>query len=303
MQWIRLASLLGALCVSLISASGWTAEILLISRFPPLVGAQPGPDAPLIQTLESAGYQVNTFFMGNVVRPPRFDAAMLDAVNRADAILISPYDPMVDAFMPGCNFLGPLSASSQFTAVARPLVSLTATTPLEQIPTLVANAISGAPHPPVAYAVSSVGDFDEDGVYGVSDFALMFDAIRSPTPDERFDVSGSGTVDYWDLQWLVNDIYKTWWGDANLDGVFSTGDLVTVFQVGKYESGMHAHWGEGDWEGDGVFNSTDLVHFLANSAGYCPGPRAAVAVPEPMSVGRLVVGIALWCLVIRSRPS
>ena len=50
-------------------------------------------------------------------------------------------------------------------------------------------------------------------------------------------------------------------GDSNDDGVFNSGDLVRVFQVGKYEDGIdgNANFDEGDWNQDGDFDSSDLV--------------------------------------------
>jgi hypothetical protein len=57
------------------------------------------------------------------------------------------------------------------------------------------------------------------------------------------------------------------YGDANLDGVFDSRDLVQVFQRGEYEDGIqdNSRWEGGDWNGDGEFNSADLVAaFQAN---------------------------------------
>ena len=48
-------------------------------------------------------------------------------------------------------------------------------------------------------------------------------------------------------------------GDANLDGLFNSSDLVTVFTAGRYETGTGANWEAGDWTGDGLFDSSDLV--------------------------------------------
>ena len=45
---------------------------------------------------------------------------------------------------------------------------------------------------------------------------------------------------------LVLDILGTYYGDANLDGVFNTSDFVLVFQVGKYEDDVP---GNATWEG------------------------------------------------------
>ena len=43
-------------------------------------------------------------------------------------------------------------------------------------------------------------------------------------------------------------------GDTNLDGEFSSGDLVQVFVDGKYETNEEAGWEQGDWNGDHHFS-------------------------------------------------
>ncbi len=48
-------------------------------------------------------------------------------------------------------------------------------------------------------------------------------------------------------------------GDADLNGVFDSSDIVRVFQAGKFETGESASFDQGDWNGDGVFDSTDIV--------------------------------------------
>ncbi len=50
-------------------------------------------------------------------------------------------------------------------------------------------------------------------------------------------------------------------GDSNHDGKFDSGDLVLVFQAGKYEDGIaqNATFEEGDWDGDRDFTTADLV--------------------------------------------
>lgn len=53
-------------------------------------------------------------------------------------------------------------------------------------------------------------------------------------------------------------------GDSDGDGLFTSSDLVRVFQAGKYENGP-ASFSEGDWNGDGVFDSSDLVYAFQNS--------------------------------------
>ncbi len=62
-------------------------------------------------------------------------------------------------------------------------------------------------------------------------------------------------------------------GDSNRDGVFDSGDLVTVFVAGEYEDDIpdNSTFEEGDWNGDGDFDSGDLVeafrlgHYVAGA--------------------------------------
>ncbi len=54
-------------------------------------------------------------------------------------------------------------------------------------------------------------------------------------------------------------------GDSNGDGVFNSADLVYVMQFGEYEDLIagNSTFEEGDWNGDGDFTSSDLVHAFA----------------------------------------
>ena len=82
------------------------------------------------------------------------------------------------------------------------------------------------------------------------------------------------------MHW-ISEIAQTSLGDSNLDQRFDTGDLVQVFQAGQYEDSepFNSGWGEGDWDGDGDFSSTDLVAAFQTST--YEEPVAAQFVPEP----------------------
>lgn len=73
------------------------------------------------------------------------------------------------------------------------------------------------------------------------------------------DIDGDGDLDFLSLEYAWYE--RRTLGDANGDGRFNSTDLVAVFQSGKFD-----HWIErnstfqtGDWNGDGDFNSTDLI--------------------------------------------
>ena len=125
------------------------------------------------------------------------------------------------------------------------------------------------------------GDIDSSGALDAADIGLLTAAILDGVTHFALDLNGDGLVDHQDHNVLIKDLMYTWYGDANLDGEFTSSDFVQVFVAGKYETGEYASWSEGDWNGDGVFNSTDFV-IAFQDGGYEQGPRTdPVGVPEP----------------------
>ncbi|MCA9168886.1 MAG: hypothetical protein KDB23_14530 [Planctomycetales bacterium] len=145
----------------------------------------------------------------------------------------------------------------------------------------------------VLSGIATAGDFDHNGVLDVLDIDALTRAVRSGQNSAEFDINSDGQVDQEDRRVWVVERKGTYFGDANLDGEFGTGDLVHAFLRGKYEvaDAGDVSWQDGDWNGDGVFNSGDLVAaFQAGS--YEMGPRTAIAtVPEPGSLATLVAGL------------
>lgn len=132
-----------------------------------------------------------------------------------------------------------------------------------------------------------------------ADFDRLGAAIRNGSVDPLFDLDSSGAVDTEDLEYLLVERAETWFGDANLDGFFDSGDLVQVFQNGEYDDGLtgNSTWGTGDWNQDAEFDNQDLV-LAFQDGGYLQGPRpAALPVPEPTTcfwtIGVLGIGITL----------
>ncbi|MCA9168225.1 MAG: matrixin family metalloprotease [Planctomycetales bacterium] len=89
----------------------------------------------------------------------------------------------------------------------------------------------------------------------------VFAAIREGIHDQEFDLNLDGMVDEADARFLIHDLLMTDYGDANLDRVFDSSDLIRIFQAGEYEDSVSGNstWSEGDWNGDGDFDSADLV--------------------------------------------
>ncbi len=139
------------------------------------------------------------------------------------------------------------------------------------------------------------GDYNRNGFLDANDIDLLTDAIhRGPPwiPETVYDLNADGHVDMDDRDFWVRELVQTWYGDANLDGKFNTGDLVQVLAAGKYETDQSAGWGEGDWNGDGVFGTGDLVRTLGECYEDC-GVRHPRIVPEPSAYVLWLVGMIL----------
>jgi len=152
--------------------------------------------------------------------------------------------------------------------------------------------------------LSLQGDLNYDNVLTARDIDLLTTAIRNSDTNPLYDINRDGQVTSEDHRFWVEEIRKTWFGDANLDGQFNSGDLVLAFQAGLYEDAIpgNATWARGDWNGDGDFGSSDLVSAF-QGGGSQLGPRAAlqdatVPVPEPsaglLGVIACLVGRPLW---------
>jgi hypothetical protein len=145
------------------------------------------------------------------------------------------------------------------------------------------------------------GDFDGNGILDALDIDALTAASASGENQSQYDLNNDGLVNVADVNaWITGgDVYNSYSGDANLDREFNSGDLVTLFVAGKYETGNPAVWTEGDFNGDGIFNTGDFVTALSGG-GYEVGPRTAVAaVPEPASATLLLLGLLMF---VRRRP-
>lgn len=109
--------------------------------------------------------------------------------------------------------------------------------------------------------VQTLGDLTGDEQITADDIDQLFASVAGEDVDTPADLNGDSVVDEADIVHMVHDLLGTNFGDANLDGVFDSSDLVLVFRGGEYEDPLSANsgWRAGDWNGDGEFDTSDLV--------------------------------------------
>jgi hypothetical protein len=138
-----------------------------------------------------------------------------------------------------------------------------------------------------------LGDFNANGLLDSDDIDLLYRALRDQSNDAVFDVNADGSISGEDANIWVAQLANTYFGDADLNGEFNSGDLIQVLAAGQYEDAIeqNSRWAVGDFDGDAEFTTSDLIVALADG-GYEQGPRID-AVPEPGSLG-LIAGSLAW---------
>jgi len=85
-------------------------------------------------------------------------------------------------------------------------------------------------------------------------------------------------------------IKYAYYGDSNLDGKV---DLTDFTFLAANFNGASKDWQQGDFNYDGTVNLTDFTFLAANFNKSLPAESLGAAVPEPMSFGVFVAGLAL----------
>ena len=144
---------------------------------------------------------------------------------------------------------------------------------------------------------TQVGDFNRNGLFDQEDITRLTDVIFDSKNYSLFDLNQDSVVDHNDrIEW-VEEIARSTFGDSNLDGVFSSEDLVLVFTQGEYEDGVEKNstWEDGDWDGDKEFGSSDLtLAFVSDTFN-------VTAVPEPTTTLTSMLLFAVFCQSRRRR--
>lgn len=149
------------------------------------------------------------------------------------------------------------------------------------------------------------GDYNGDQVVDALDIDLLSAAVREKSTNPLYDADRNGIVEKKDRDFWVEDIKRTYYGDADLNLQFDDSDFVTMLIAGEYLDGVddNSTWASGDANGDADFSPEDFVTMFI-AGGYLAGPRppaAVAAVPEPSAT--LLAALAAACLFHLRRRS
>jgi hypothetical protein len=75
------------------------------------------------------------------------------------------------------------------------------------------------------------GDVNGDGELSHFDIDSISHASRNQRVNSLVDVTSDGSVDADDISFWVDELANTYFGDANLDGEFNSGDFVACFRA------------------------------------------------------------------------
>jgi endoglucanase len=124
------------------------------------------------------------------------------------------------------------------------------------------------------YAGPDGGDFDQNGKWDARDIDALSKAVRERSSSVRFDVDHDGSITIQDRRHWVEVIMHTFFGDANLDGLFDNIDMVSIYAYKQYEDDkpQNSGWAQGDFDGDQEFTAADVTQAMQSGA-FEKGPR------------------------------
>ncbi|MCA9199034.1 MAG: hypothetical protein KDA87_15915, partial [Planctomycetales bacterium] len=104
----------------------------------------------------------------------------------------------------------------------------------------------------------NIYDLTGDNRVDAADIDRLCAALEQPPM--AADLNRDGLTNLDDLTAILKYV-SSFPGDANLDGLFNSTDLVMAFAAGAYEDGRlnNSSWNSGDWNCDREFDTRDLV--------------------------------------------
>jgi hypothetical protein len=128
------------------------------------------------------------------------------------------------------------------------------------------------------------GDFDINGDINAVDIDLLSLEVRGGSNDATFDLTGDGLVNQEDRNAWVENVFGTFFGDADLNKTVEFADFLSLTNGFDMPGG----WANGDFDGNGTVLFPD---FLLLSSNFGKSATAVAAVPEPNAAMLLLVGL------------
>lgn len=191
------------------------------------------------------------------------------------------------------------------------------------------NGTAGTAGPITSLAVNPFGDppvvscdFDASGMCDIDDINLMYQqgnlvtGVAVNTGNSKFDLNGNNSIDNADLStWLTDAATENGYGSAyrrgDTDDVSNKSPAIRDVDITDFNalsanfapSGTPGavfvgNWHLGNFDGDGDIDITD---FNALSANFAPSSYGAQSIPEPTSIGLILVGVVLLAQLRRGR--
>ena len=126
------------------------------------------------------------------------------------------------------------------------------------------------------------GDVNDDQLLDARDLDLIAQNIDLDVTELRYDIDGDLRINLDDVSTWVRDLKNTFSGDANLDGIVSFPDFLSL----SASFGQSGGWAEGDFNSDGIVGFPDFL-ILSKNFG---ATAVASSVPEPS--GCALLGVA-----------
>jgi hypothetical protein len=115
----------------------------------------------------------------------------------------------------------------------------------------------------VNYGFGPAGDITGDDRVNAADIDALHANLGST--DGRYDLDDDGDADRQDVDYLVETILKTAYGDATLDGCVNFYD----FQELQIAFNQPGGWAQGDFDGNGRVNFYDFTLLSVNYGVGC----------------------------------
>ncbi len=113
---------------------------------------------------------------------------------------------------------------------------------------------------PGEFVLNLFGDVDLDGDIDADDIDMLHAQLNALGASPIFDLDRDGEIGRSDVDTLVQDVLETYYGDSNLDGQVSIGDLTVLAE----NFGGGGGWAQGDFNGDVQVSIGDLTLLAEN---------------------------------------